>query len=88
MRAHSETMTQGTHLGMPAQVSGLGWLQRLRQWVKSFVGPSAEIPTVSRYGIWDAQREVYRPLKADAARDLEAAQHDVSWSVNIYSLSI
>jgi hypothetical protein len=88
MRAHSETMTQGTHLGMPVQDSGMDWLQRVRQWVKSFVGPSAEIPTVSRYGTWDARREQYRPLKADAAIDLEAAHHGVSWSVKIYSLSI
>jgi hypothetical protein len=88
MRAHSETMSQGTHVGMPAQVSGMDWLGRLRQWFKGFVAAGGDIPAVSRYGTWDARREKYRPLHADAAMDLEAAQHGISWSVSIYSTSI
>jgi hypothetical protein len=88
MRAHSETMTRGTHLGMPVQVSGRDWIQRLRQWFKGFVVAGADIPAASWYGTWDASREKYRPLRADAAMDLEAAQHGISWSVRIHSASM
>lgn len=88
MRAHSETMTQGTRIGMPVRVSGLDWLQRIRQWFKSFRAPSADIAAVSQYGTWDAGREKYRPLKAEAAVDLVAAQYGHAWSAKIYSISI
>jgi hypothetical protein len=88
MRAHSEIMTHGTPVGMPVRVSGLDWLQRLRQWFKSFRTSSAAIADVSPYGTWDARREKYQPLKAEAAADLVAAQHGAVWSARIYSLSV
>jgi hypothetical protein len=88
MRAHSETMTQGTRIGLPVQVSNQDWLQRLWQWFKSFRAPSADIAAVSQYGTWDAHCEKYYPLKAEAAADLVAAQHGTAWSERIYSASI
>ena len=88
MRAHSETMIQGTRVGVPVPVSGLAWLQRLQQWFKSFHRPSAAIAEVSQYGTWDARREKYRPLQAEAAADLVAAQHGAEWSMRVYSSSI
>jgi hypothetical protein len=88
MRAHTETLTQGTRVNMPIQVSGLDWLHRLQQWFKSFHMSSAAIADVSQYGTWDARREKYAPLKADAAADLVAAQHGSVWSMRVYGSSV
>jgi hypothetical protein len=43
---------------------------------------------VNRYGTWDATREQFHPLKADAAIDIEAARNGASWASKIYTASV
>jgi hypothetical protein len=43
---------------------------------------------VSPYGTWDARRERFQQMRADAAVDLVATRSGVSWSTKIYSAYI
>jgi hypothetical protein len=88
MRAHSQTINPRTQVGVGMNVGGLDWFQQVCQWFKSFTLPSREIGPVSRYGTWDARREQFHPLKADAAMDIEAARNGASWASKIYTASI
>jgi len=69
-------------------VGGLDWFQRVCQWFRSFTPRSREIGPVSRYGTWDATREQFQPLKAEAAMDIEAARNGASWASKIYTASV
>jgi len=75
MRAHGQTINHRTQVGVGMDVGGLDWFQRVCQWFRSFTPRSREIGTVSRYGTWDATREQFQPLKAEAAMDIEAARN-------------
>jgi len=88
MRAHSQTMDQRPRVGVMVDVGGLDWFQRLRQWFKGLSPRRREIGPVSPYGTWDAQHERFRPLRAEAALDIVAAQGGVSWSSQIYNTSL
>ncbi|MDQ3828650.1 MAG: hypothetical protein M3361_04935 [Candidatus Tectomicrobia bacterium] len=69
-------------------VGGLDWFQRVCQWFRSFTPRSREIGPVSRYGTWDATREQFQPLKAEAAMDIEAARNGASWASKVYTASV
>jgi hypothetical protein len=88
MRAHTQTMGQRPQVGVRVNVGELDWLHRLLQWCKSFCQSARVNESVSPYSVWDAKREQYRPLKADAAVDLVAARNGISWASRIYTSSI
>jgi hypothetical protein len=88
MRAHTQTIAQRPQVSVRVNVDGLDWFQRLYQWFKSFAHRSRTIEPVSPYGTWDAKREQFHPMRADAAVDIVAAQNGASWSERIYSASI
>lgn len=88
MRAHSQTINHRSQVGVRVNAGGLDWFQRVYQWFKCFTHQSHEIGPVSRYGTWDAAREQFHPLKADAAMDIEAARNGASWASKIYTASI
>jgi hypothetical protein len=88
MRAHSQTINHRTQVGVGMDVGGLDWFQRVCQWLRSFTPRSREIGAVSRYGTWDATREQFQPLKAEAAMDIEAARNGASWASKVYTASV
>jgi hypothetical protein len=88
MRAHSQTINYRAQVGVRANVGGLDWFQRLCQWFKGLTSRSRELGPVNRYGTWDATREQFHPLKAEAALDIEAARNGASWASKIYTASI
>jgi hypothetical protein len=88
MRAHTQTIAQRPQVSVKVNVDGLDWFQRLQRWFKSLGRRSRTIEPVSPYGTWDAMHEQFHPMKADAAVDIVAAQHGISWTSRIYSASI
>jgi len=88
MRAHSQTIDRRSPVSVPMQVAGLDWLQRLYQWFKALGHGPLHIKPVSPYGTWDAQRERYDPMRADAALDIVASRNDMLWSTRIYNSTI
>jgi hypothetical protein len=88
MRAHSETIGHSQPVSVPVQVGGLDWLYRLSQWFRALTHSPRQIPPVSPYGTWDAQRERFEPMRADAALDIVASRSGMSWSTKIYNSTI
>ena len=88
MRAHSQTIDQRPTVGVPVQVGGLDWLHRLYQWFKTLSQTPRQINPVSPYGTWDAQREHYEPMRAEAALDIVASRNGALWSTKIYNSTI
>jgi hypothetical protein len=63
-------------------------LHRLYQWFKTLCQAPSQINPVSPYGTWDAQRERFEPMRADAALDIVASRNGVLWSTKIYNSTI
>jgi len=84
MRAHSQTINQRPQTGVTIDVS-LDWLHRLYQWFRGLSHSPLEIPPVSAYGTWEAERERFRPMRADAALDIVTSQRDIMWSTKLYN---
>lgn len=74
MRTHAHTTVWGSHIGMHRPSAGVDWLQRLRRWFGSHKAEGKRETAVTCSGAWDARREAFRPLRADSALDLAAAQ--------------
>jgi hypothetical protein len=85
MRAHSETIAQRPRVGVSMDVGGVDWFHRLCQWFRSITQTQRQIGPVSLYRTWDAERERFRPMRAEAAADLLASQHGAVWLERIYS---
>jgi hypothetical protein len=88
MAVHGETLTHRPRAAATVRADGVDWLQRLCRWFKGLTARDGHIPPVSPYGTWDPQRERFIPLRADAAVDLVATQHGLSWAARIYSSSL
>jgi len=88
MRVHSQTIDQRRSLSVPVQVGGLDWLHRVYQWFSALTPRPRQIAPVSPYGTWDAQRERFEPLRADAALDIVASRSGALWSTKIYNSTI
>jgi len=88
MRAHSQTIDQRPPVSVPVQVGGLDWLHRLYQWFSALTHSPRQIQPVSPYGTWDAQRERFDPMRAEAALDIVASRSSMLWSTKIYNSTI
>jgi hypothetical protein len=88
MRAHNPTIDQRSQIGISVEVGGFDWLHRLYQWFRGLTHSSREIPPVSAYGTWDAERERFQPMRADAALDIVISQRGASWSTQLYNSSL
>ncbi|HSF30717.1 MAG TPA: hypothetical protein VLK82_09645 [Candidatus Tectomicrobia bacterium] len=88
MRAHSQTIDRRPQVGVTVNVGGLDWFHRLRQWFGARTQRQRKIGPVSPYGTWDAQRERFQPMRAEAAADIIAARTSLSCSTRIYAAEI
>jgi hypothetical protein len=88
MRAHSQTIDRRMPVRVPVQVGSPDWLHRLFQWFKVLTDRPRQIAPVSPYGTWDAQRERFEPMRADAALDIVASRSGVLWSTKIYNSTL
>lgn len=88
MSVRGEVMTQTRRVDMTVEAGGLDWFQRLCQWFKSVSARNRRIDPVSQYGTWDPCREQFKPLHAEAAADMLAAQYGAAWTARFYGGSI
>jgi hypothetical protein len=87
-QAISQRAGVGVRVNVRENVRELDWFQRLVEWFRSFGYEPQLTEPMSPYGTWDARREQFSQMKSDAAVDLVAARHGISWASKIYSASI
>ena len=88
MPVHSPTMAQRPRVSVKVNNHAFEWFDHICRWVGTFFHPSRHHQPVCFYGTWDARREQYHGMKADAAIDLVAAQKGGAWSSQIYGMSL
>ncbi len=88
MWSHGHTTVWGTPIGASRAGSGAGWYQQLRQWWETHKLTRRQAKLAVRDAYWDAQREAVRPMRADAAPEMVAAQHAISTVTMLYGLTI
>jgi hypothetical protein len=87
MFAPGHTTVWGTHAGVSRTKHGKGWYQQLRDWcmARRTLRQQARLAGLNRR--WDAQREGVKPLRADAAAEMVAAQGAYSTATSVYGLA-
>jgi hypothetical protein len=75
--AHGEV----SHIGVHA-----GWYQPLKAWWAARQAARQQAYLATRDACWDAQHETVRPLRAEAALDMAAAQDGITVATMLYGL--
>src|SRR6266540_5027841 len=66
---------------------GAGWYQQLRQWWTARRAARQRATLAAINSCWDSQRETIRPLGADAAPEMAAAQGALSMAILLYGFT-
>jgi hypothetical protein len=87
MRSHGHATVWGTHAGIGRARGGASWYQQLKDWWQAHKTERHEAKLAALNAYWDAEREVVRPLRAEAASEMVVAQHAFSTAVALDSLT-
>ena len=88
MAVHSQTMAQRPRVSVKVNNRAFEWFDHICRWFGTFFQPAPHHQPPGIYGTWDARREQYHEMNAEAAIDLVAAQKGGTWSSQIYGMSL
>jgi hypothetical protein len=88
MQAHGQTTVWGSHINVGRARHNAGRLQQLREWWVAYTANRRHPKLAALSGCWDAKREVLKPLRAEAAPEMAAAQGALSMATRLYSLTL
>jgi hypothetical protein len=83
MRVYGHVFVWGTHGG----ASRSGWLQQLRDGWAARKAARRQAQLAALAACWHSQREAIRPLRAEAAPEMAAAQGALTVVAMLYGLS-
>jgi hypothetical protein len=87
MRAQGQATIWEAHLGIGRTAGHAGWYQQLKEWWATRTAARRQARLAALHACWDAQHEAVRPLRADAAQEMAAAQGVVTVATMLYGLS-
>ena len=76
--SHGQATVWETSVGLDCAREGAGWCQQLRQWWGARREAHRRATLAALNHCWDPQREACRPLRAEAALEMAAAQAGLS----------
>ena len=88
MRTHGHTTTWGTHIGVGRAKLGGSWYHEVKEWWAAHKAARGEARLAPLNARWDATRERLKPLRAEAAADMVAAEHAFSTSITLCDLAL
>jgi hypothetical protein len=88
MPAHGQTTVWRTHIGVGRARDRAEWYQRLRDWWAAHKAARRQARLSALSGCWDAERETLKPLRAEAAPEMAAAQGALSMATMLYGLTL
>ena len=86
MRAQGHTTVWGTHIEVGRIGGRTGWYQQLKEWWMAGKAARRQAQLATLNACWDAQHEVVRPLRAEAAIEMAAAQGALRVATMLYGL--
>jgi hypothetical protein len=86
MRAHGHTLVWGTHQGVNRASTAQRWSQQLHEWWTAHKATRQQARLTALNSCWDVKHEACTPLRAEAAREIVAAQGNFSTATQVYGL--
>jgi hypothetical protein len=87
MRAHGHVLVWGTHAGEGRASDAKGWYQQLKAWWAARKALRRQARLAALHACRDARHEAMRPLRAEAAPEMAAAQGALMVATMLYGLS-
>jgi hypothetical protein len=86
MRAHGQATAWGTHVEVGRIGGHAGWYPQLKAWWAARKATRRQAQLAQLDACWDAQHEAVRPLRAEAAPEMAAAQGALTVATMLYGL--
>jgi hypothetical protein len=87
MRAQGHVLVWGTPAGERRASDAKGWYQKLCDWWAARNALRRQARRAALHACWDAGHETVRPLRAEAAPEMAAAQGTLTVATMLYGLS-
>jgi hypothetical protein len=78
----------GTHAGEGRAKDAHGWYQQLTAWWAARKALRRQARPAALDACWDAKREAVRPLRAETAPEMAAAQGALTMATLLYGLTL
>jgi hypothetical protein len=78
----------GTRIEDRRETDAKGWYAQFKTWLTARQTAHQEAERKAIEARWDAQREIFRPYRADAARDMVAPSHAHSVAMAFHGLGV